>query len=64
MCQETTQEYLKANGFKVGEKFQKYWYYMGPDYNSEKRPDYSGSGVHNCGAYTWVQYMIDYPNPT
>jgi hypothetical protein len=52
-----TKLYAKKHGFKVDEKFSKYWYYCGADYNSEKMPLATGTIIHNCGAQAWVSYM-------
>jgi hypothetical protein len=44
-------------GFKVPPQFTKYWYYAGPDYNSEKNPKQTGGIIHNNGVSNWSQFM-------
>jgi hypothetical protein len=44
-------------GFLVPEKFRKYWYYCGPEYNSEKNPKQTGGTIHNNGVSSWSMYM-------
>jgi hypothetical protein len=47
----------KELGFKVPEKFAKYWYYAGETYNSEKAPTAQGGIIHNNGCSNWNMYM-------
>lgn len=50
-------ESVVANGFKVPEDLQKYWFYSGKDYNSEKTPNIDSYTIHNCGMVQWMHYM-------
>lgn len=51
----------KANalklGFKVPPKFEKYWWYCGPQYNSLAKPGTIGGTIHNNGVSSWSQWM-------
>lgn len=47
----------KTLGFKVPDKFSKYWYYCGDDYNSEKKPAQTGGTIHNNGCTNWSMFM-------
>jgi hypothetical protein len=48
---------VQENGFNVPVKFTKYWYYAGPQYNSETTPKQTGSIIHNNGVSNWSMYM-------
>lgn len=52
-----TAKFIKEHGFTVPEQFQKYWYYCGPEQNSEKTPKPYASVIHNCGIVSWVTWM-------
>jgi hypothetical protein len=45
------------NGFLVPEKFQKYWWYCGPEHNSEKVKGQTGGTIHNNGVSNWSMFM-------
>lgn len=44
-------------GFLVPEKFRKYWYFCGKQYNSEVAPKVTGGIIHNNGVTSWSSYM-------
>lgn len=44
-------------GFRVPKEFDKYWYYAGPSYNSQKNPKQTGSIIHNNGVSNWSEFM-------
>lgn len=42
-------------GFLVPKEYRKYWWYFNKEHNSEKRPDVTGSAIHNNGVCQWTQ---------
>lgn len=49
--------YAAKHGFKVATDFDKYWWFSGLSYNSEKDPGAKGTVVHNCGCASWCNSM-------
>lgn len=47
----------QAWGFIVPEKYQKYWWFNGSEYNSEKYPEMIGGTIHNNGCVSWSMYL-------
>lgn len=49
--------YVKTKGFILPDKVKQYWYYAGPDWNSQVRPNAKGEVVHDNGVCNWVLWM-------
>ena len=47
----------KELGFKVPEQFKKYWWYCGPQHNSEVVKKQTGGTIHNNGVSNWSMFM-------
>lgn len=52
----TLRNYAASHGFKVGEKFNKYWFFSGNNYNSSV-DSWTPMLVHDCGCNAWVAHM-------
>lgn len=47
----------RDDGFKLPEKYAKYWFFAGKDHNSEKAPNTKGGIIHNNGCTNWNHWM-------
>lgn len=52
-----TIQFVNTKGFKLPQKYKRYWYFAGKQYNSQKEPKLTGGVIHNNGVNNWVTFM-------